>query len=91
MTLSCSKHAYEELVERQDIETFIRCHERAFTFFGGVPEIVTIDNVKSGVIKAHLYEPILNHTYLTFATHWALLQIPASLIPQSIKVLLNVI
>ena len=70
MTLSCSKHAYEELVERQDIETFIRCHERAFTFFGGVPEIVTIDNVKSGVIKAHLYEPILNQTYLAFANHW---------------------
>lgn len=70
MTLSCSKHAYEELVERQDIETFIRCHERAFTFFGGVPEIVTIDNVKSGVLKAHLYEPILNQTYLAFATHW---------------------
>ena len=23
MTLSCSKHAYEELVERQDFETFI--------------------------------------------------------------------
>jgi len=71
MTLSCSKHAYEELVERQDIETFIRCHERAFTFFGGVPEIVTIDNVKSGVIKAHLYEPVLNQTYFAFANHWS--------------------
>lgn len=32
MTLSCSKHAYEELVERQDLETFLRCHERAFAF-----------------------------------------------------------
>ncbi len=70
MTLSCSKHAHEELVERQDIETFIRCHERALTFFGGVPEIVTIDNVKSGVIKAHIYEPILNNTYLAFSGHW---------------------
>lgn len=71
MTLSCSKHAYEELVERQDIETFLRCHERAFAFFGGVPEIVTLDNLKSGVIQAHIYDPILNQTYLAFAAHWS--------------------
>ena len=70
MTLSCSKHSYEELVERQDMETFLRCHERAFAFFGGVPEIVTLDNIKSGVLLASIYEPILNQTYLAFATHW---------------------
>jgi transposase len=70
MTLSCSKHAYEEFVERQDLETFLRCHERAFAFFGGVPEIVTLDNIKSGVLQASIFEPILNQTYLVFATHW---------------------
>ena len=70
MTLSCSKHAYEEFVERQDLETFLRCHERAFAFFGGVPEIVTLDNIKSGVLLASIFEPILNQTYLAFATHW---------------------
>lgn len=70
MTLSCSKHAYEELVEHQDLETFLRCHERAFRFFGGVPETVTLDNIKSGVLLASIYEPILNQTYLRFATHW---------------------
>lgn len=70
MTLSCSKHAYEELVLRQDMETFIRCHEHAFAAFGGVPEIVTLDNLKSAVIQACLYDPLLNQTYLAFATHW---------------------
>jgi transposase len=70
MTLSCSKHAYEELVEKQDLETFLRCHEHAFAFFGGVPEIVTIDNLKAGVIEASLFDPILNETYLKFAMHW---------------------
>jgi transposase len=70
MTLSCSKHAYEELVLSQDLETFIRCHERAFRFFNGVPEIVTLDNLKSGVLQACLYDPVLNPTYLAFATHW---------------------
>ena len=70
MTLTCSKHAYEELVERQDMETFLACHEHAFAFFGGVPEIMTLDNIKSGVLLASMYEPILNQTYLAFATHW---------------------
>jgi transposase len=69
-TLTCSKHAYEELVERQDLETFIRCHERAFQFFGGVPEIVTLDNIKSGVLRANLYDPVVNPVYLAFSSHW---------------------
>jgi len=70
MTLSCSKHAYQELVDSQDLETFLRCQEHAFAHFGGVPEIVTLDNLKSGVLLACLYEPILNATYLAFANHW---------------------
>ncbi len=70
MTLSCSKHSYEELVERQDLETFLRCHERAFMFFGGVPEIVTLDNVKAAVVLASLYDPVLNQIYFSFAVHW---------------------
>jgi transposase len=67
MTLSFSRHAYEELVYAQDVETFLRCHEHAFAFFGGIPEFVKIDNLKSGVLRAHLYEPILNPVYLAFS------------------------
>jgi transposase len=70
MTLACSKHSYEEFIERQDLETFLRCHENAFAAFGGVPEIVTLDNVKAGVLLASIYEPILNQTYFAFANHW---------------------
>lgn len=67
MTLSFSRHAYEELVFGQDVETFMRCHERAFAFFGGVPGTVKIDNLKSGVLRAHLYEPVLNPVYVSFS------------------------
>jgi len=51
MTLSHSRHSYEELVVRQDVETFIRCHERAFKSFNGVPETIKLDNLKAGVIQ----------------------------------------
>ena len=69
LTLSHSRHSYEELVFRQDLETFIRCHEHAFHSFGGVPAEVKIDNLKAGILQAHLYEPQLNPGYLAFATH----------------------
>lgn len=70
MTLSCSKHSYEELVFHQDIETFLRCHEHAFRSFSGVPESVKLDNLKSGVLLANLYEPIINPVYLSFSEYW---------------------
>lgn len=69
MTLAHSRHSFEELVFSQNTETFIRCHEDAFASFEGVPCEVKIDNLKSGVLTAHLYEPVLNPSYLAFAAH----------------------
>jgi len=76
MTLSNSRKSYFEVVWRQDVETFLRCHENAFRFFGGVPKIIKIDNLKSGVLKAHLYEPELNPNYLALGEHYNFVPIP---------------
>ncbi len=70
MVLSYSRHSYEECVWTQDVETFLRCHEHAFSDFGGVPALIRIDNLKSGVLKAHLFEPELNPVYTAFAKHY---------------------
>lgn len=40
-----------------------------FEFFGGVSEILVPDNLKSGVTKAHRYDPDLNTTYALMAEH----------------------
>jgi len=76
MTLSNSRKSYEEVVWRQDVETFIRCHERAFRAFGGVTETVLLDNLKSGVLQAHLYEPDLNPNYQAYAQHAGFVPLP---------------
>lgn len=76
MTLSNSRKSYEKVVWSQDVETFIRCHEEAFALFGGVPEIIKIDNLKSGVLKAHLYEPELNPNYQSFSEHYGFVPLP---------------
>ncbi|MCP3966929.1 MAG: IS21 family transposase, partial [Lentisphaerae bacterium] len=68
--LSHSRYAYYELVKDQTVDTFIRCHENAFHFFGGVPKIVRIDNLKAGVMEVNFYEPIYQKEYHHFLSHY---------------------
>lgn len=74
--LSFSRHSYEEVVWHQDVETFIRCHERAFQALGGVPKTIKLDNLKSGVLSAHIYEPELNPVYQQFAEYYGFVPLP---------------
>jgi len=76
MTLCNSRKAYQEAVWHQDVETFLNCHAHAFAYFGGVTKIVRIDNLKSAVLQAHLYEPQLNPNYLAFSQHYGFIPIP---------------
>ncbi len=76
ITLSNSRKSHEQTVWSQDVETFIRCHEDAFNAFGGVPKIIKIDNLKSGVLKAHIYEPELNPNYQSFSEHYGFVILP---------------
>jgi transposase len=70
MTLSYSRHRFIRFIFRQDIKNWIDCHRRAFEFFGGVPATVVIDNLKTGVIKADLYDPTLNRAYAEMERHY---------------------
>lgn len=76
MTLSFSRHSYEEVVWRQDVQTFLRCHENAFADFGGAPRILKIDNLKSGILDANLFEPIVHPLYAAFAQHYGCVVLP---------------
>jgi len=49
----------------------------AFIFFGGVPSCVLLDNLKSGVIKAHIYDPTLNETYAELSRFYEFIADPA--------------
>ncbi len=57
IVLSHSRKAYSEAVYRQTTESFIRCLENAFWYFGGVPKTLVIDNLKAAVTKADWYDP----------------------------------
>jgi len=70
MTLSWSRHQYVEAVFDQKMETWLRCHERAFRWFGGVPGRIVLDNLKAGVIKPDLHDPVLGEPYRRLAHHY---------------------
>lgn len=77
MTLSCSRHSYEEPVWAQDRASFLRAHEHAFLDFGGVPRVVRHDNLKAAVVRASLYDPDISQVYLAFARHWGFVPLPS--------------
>lgn len=63
MTLCASRHQYVEFVWDQTVKTWLRCHQHAFEFFGGVTERVIIDNAKCAITKAVLHETQVQRAY----------------------------
>jgi transposase len=63
MTLAHSRHQYVEFVWDQSSATWLGCHRRAFEWFDGVPERVTIDNAKCAIVKARSRDPLVQRAY----------------------------
>lgn len=76
MTLCHSRHGYEEAVWDQQLETFLRLHERAFRHLAGVVRVVRHDNLKAAVVRACLYDPDVHAVYTAFASHWGFTPLP---------------
>ncbi|MFZ5495028.1 MAG: IS21 family transposase [Verrucomicrobiota bacterium] len=72
-----SNYTYAEACGSQDLPSWIGAHVRAFAYFGGLPQIVVPDNLKSGVSRACRYEPDLNPTYAEMAAHYGVAILPA--------------
>jgi transposase len=74
--LSHSRKGYSEVVWRQTSESFLRCLENAFRYFGGVTATVVIDNLKAGVLQADWYDPELNPKLEEFARYYGTVILP---------------
>jgi transposase len=76
MVLCYSRYMYSQIVLDQSVKTFIQCHVNAMRYFGGVPQVVKIDNLKAGVVDTNFYEPLVQRTYASFAAHYGFLPQP---------------
>ena len=74
--LGASNYTFAEATPTQAIPHWLGSHQRALAFFGGVPNCIVPDNLKSGINSACRYEPELNRSYQEFAEHYGVAIIP---------------
>jgi transposase len=70
--LGWSRAAYAEFVTDERVETLIEAHENTFLAFGGVPNEVLYDNMRTVVIERHGYgrgRHRFHPRFLDFARH----------------------
>ncbi len=79
-TLGASNYTFAWASFSQDLPSWIEANVRALGFFGGVPEILVPDNLKSGVKKPCYYEPDINPTYYKMGCHYNTVIIPARIV-----------
>jgi transposase len=74
--LGASSFTFAKAVQNQSSQSWLDCHIAALEFFGGAPEAIVPDNLRSGVARACRYDPDTNPAYLSFAEHYDTAIIP---------------
>lgn len=68
--LAHSQLTFVRAIASQKKEDFIAATEQALHYFGGVPQVLIPDNLKSAVQKASKYEAEVNSDFADFANHY---------------------
>lgn len=76
-SLGASQFTFVEATATQSLPDWIQSHIRMWEFFGGVSKVVVPDNLKSGVTKAHRYDPDINANYQHVGEHYGFAIVPA--------------
>jgi transposase len=75
--LGYSHAIYAEASWTQSIADWLGAHCRALAFYGGVPQALVPDNLKTGITHACRYEPVLQDSYREWAAHYGCAILPA--------------
>jgi transposase len=76
-TLRYSRRSFRRVVWGSGQQVWAELHEQAWRYFGGSCRYVVLDNLKEGVIKPDLYEPLLNPVYAATLAHYEVVADPA--------------
>jgi transposase len=77
MVLGASNYTFAEATRSQQLPDFIGSIVRGLDFFGGVPEVLVPDQLRSAVTGPDRYDPDINATLLDLASHYDTAIIPA--------------
>ena len=72
-----SDYSFVMAVRSQSLPDFLYALQCCLNEFGGVPQILVTDNLKSAITKSHRYEPDVNRTMEDFANHYNTTVVPA--------------
>lgn len=72
-----SRFLFAEFTLSQKSHDFLSSHVRMFEAWGGVPHVLSPDNLKSAVTKTHRYDPEINQAYTRLAEHYHFAVVPA--------------
>lgn len=75
--LGVSGYPYAEAFYNMSMASWIAAHVHAFEYYGGTPRILVPDNLRTGVEKAHNYDPVENRSYREMAEHYSTAIVPA--------------
>lgn len=75
--LGASSFTFAKAAPSRESAHWLRLHDEAFEYFGGVTSAVVPDNEKTGVTSPCRYDPDLNPTYAAWAEHMSVAVIPA--------------
>jgi transposase len=68
--LPASNYTYVEASSDQTRESLVKSVGNCLVYFGGVPQAIVPDNLKSAVTKASKYEPVVNKTFRDMGQHY---------------------
>jgi transposase len=70
MVLSFSRRIFLRFYLNQKLSNFLRGHEAAFNYYGGVPRVLLMDNLKSAVLERQGNAIRFHPTLLDFSAHY---------------------
>ena len=75
--LGASGYTFVHATKSQTLKDFILSHTKAFDFFGGVPNVLVPDNLKSAIISNNKKGIVENESYSELARHYDCVISPA--------------
>lgn len=79
-SVGASSFIYAEATRSQQTHDWLGSNKRMFEYCGCVTMDIVPDNLKSGVKKAHRYDPDLNPAYREFGLHYNVAIMPARVV-----------
>jgi len=76
LTLAHSRKAVRLLTWKSSTKIWAQLHELAFRRLGGVTATVVLDNLREGVLKPDVYDPLLNPLYRDVLAHYGVVALP---------------